>query len=64
MGNSPAFILPPTVLRNLALAAGDALTSQRQYTLVDIIARCDLSAPPPTDIADWDGMKPAGDEVW
>ena len=76
MGNSTALILPPAVLRNLKLAAGHALTLEttsdrrivltpkRQYTLADMIAQCDLSAPPPADMADWDRMKPEGGEAW
>jgi antitoxin ChpS len=40
------------------------LTSKREYTLAEMIAQCDRSAPPPADIADWDQMKPVGGEVW
>jgi antitoxin ChpS len=76
MGNSTALIVPPTVLRALGLAAGHALslettadrrivlTPKRKYALADMIAQCDLSAPPPADMADWDNMKPEGGEVW
>ena len=76
MGNSTALILPPTVLRNLGLTAGHALTLEttsdrrivltpkRKYTLAEMIAQCDLSAPAPADMADWDRMKPEGGEVW
>lgn len=50
MENSPALPLPPT--------------SKREYTLTDMIAQCDLSAPPPADIVAWDEMNPVGDDVW
>lgn len=76
MGNSTALIVPPTVLRDLGLSVGHALnlettadrkivlTPKRKYTLAEMIAQCDLSAPPPADMADWDTMKPEGGEVW
>ena len=76
MGNSTALILPPPVLRDLGLAAGHALTLEttadrrlvltprRKYTLDEMIAACDLSAPPPADIAAWDALKPEGGEAW
>ncbi|HEY1395891.1 hypothetical protein [Roseateles sp.] len=41
-----------------------ALAPKRNYTLAEMIAQCDLSAPPPADMADWDEMKPVGGEVW
>lgn len=76
MGNSTALIVPPTVLRDLGLAVGHALTLEttadrrivltpkRKYTLAELIAQCDLSAPPPADMADWDRMTPQGGEAW
>ncbi|MGN7873183.1 AbrB/MazE/SpoVT family DNA-binding domain-containing protein [Roseateles sp. 22389] len=76
MGNSTALILPPPVLRDLGLAAGHALTLEttadrrlvltprRKYTLDEMIAACDLSAPPPADMDAWDGLKPEGGEAW
>lgn len=76
MGNSTAVIIPPPVLKTLGLAVGHALTMDTtkdgrivltpkpKYTLEEMIAQCDLSAPPPADMADWDAMKPEGGEVW
>lgn len=40
------------------------LTPKRKYTLAEMIAQCDPSAPPPTDMAAWDDLKPEGGEVW
>lgn len=76
MENTTALILPSTAPHNLVLTTGHALIpgatpdrrialpSQRKYTLAEMIARCDLSAPPPADMAEWDNMKPEGGEVW
>lgn len=76
MGNSTALIVPPPVLRDLGLVAGHTLslettadrrivlTPKRKYTLAEMIAQCDLAAPPPADLADWDSMKPEGGEAW
>ncbi len=75
-GNSTVVVLPPGVLRNLGLSAGEAMTldtndqgqivlaPKRKYVLADLIAKCDLAAPPPADLALWDLAKPVGQEVW
>ena len=75
-GNSTVAVLPPGVLRNLGLSAGQAMTldtneqgqivlaPKRKYVLADLIAKCDLAAPPPADLALWDLAKPVGQEVW
>ncbi|MDP1648321.1 MAG: ChpB-ChpS toxin-antitoxin system antitoxin [Rubrivivax sp.] len=69
-------VLPPAVLKDLGLAAGQAMTldtndlgqivlaRKRKYVLADLIAQCDRKAPPPADLALWDAAKPAGQEVW
>lgn len=76
MGNSTALIVPPAVLRDLGLAIGHTLTLEttadrrivltpkRKYTLAEMIAQCDPSAPPPADMAAWDDLKPEGGEAW
>lgn len=75
-GNSTVAVLPPAVLKDLGLAAGQPMTlsttddggimlvRKRKYTLADLIARCDFKAAPPADLALWDTAAPAGNEVW
>lgn len=75
-GNSTVAVLPPAVLRDLDLAAGQAMTlstndqgqivlaRKRQYVLADLIAQCDQKAPPPAELALWELARPAGQEVW
>jgi antitoxin ChpS len=75
-GNSTVAVIPPPVLRDLGLAAGQAmtlettaegkivLTQTRRYTLADLLAQCDPKAPPPADLSLWEAARPAGRELW
>jgi antitoxin ChpS len=75
-GNSTVLALPPAVLRELGLKAGQAMTlntapdgritlvAKRRHTLADLIAQCDLKAPPPADLQLWNLVRPVGREVW
>lgn len=75
-GNSTVAVLPPAVLKELGLAAGQTMTldtneqgqivlaRKRKFVLADLIAQCDRKAPPPADLKLWDSAKPAGREVW
>lgn len=75
-GNSTVAVLPPAVLKNLGIAAGQSMTlettaegqivlaPQRRYTLQQLLAACDPKAAPPADLALWDAVRPAGQEVW
>jgi antitoxin ChpS len=75
MGNSTAVVIPPPVLKELGIGAGQrltlattsdgkiALTPKRKNVLADMIALCDLKAPPPADLALWDVARPVGGEV-
>jgi antitoxin ChpS len=76
MGNSTAVIVPPPVLRDLGMAAGQKLSLEttpdgriilapkRKYALVDLIAQCNPKAKPPADLEPWEAMRPVGQEVW
>lgn len=75
-GNSTVAVLPPSVLKDLGLSAGQAMTldttddgtivlaRKRKYRLADLIAQCDLGAAPPADFGLWDSAKPVGREAW
>ena len=75
-GNSTVAVLPPPLLKELRLAAGQFMTlsttgdgkiilaKKRKYTLDDLIAQCDASAPKPADIELWDAAEPVGREAW
>ena len=75
MGNSTAVVIPPPVLKDLGIGVGQqlklhttpdgriVLTPKRKYVLADMIAQCDLKAPPPSDLELWDQARPAGGEV-
>lgn len=61
-GNSTVAVLPPALLKDLGLSAGQAmtlsttqdgqivLTRKKKYVLADLVAQCDLKAPPPSDL--------------
>lgn len=75
-GNSTVLALPPAVLKDLGLKAGQSMTldstadgritlvPRRRHRLADLIAQCDLKAPPPADLTLWDNARPVGQEVW
>lgn len=75
-GNSTVAVLPPAVLNDLGLAAGQVMTldatksgeivlaRKKKYVLSEMIAACNLKAPPPADLGLWDSAKPVGQEVW
>jgi antitoxin ChpS len=75
-GNSTVLALPPAVLKELGLKAGQAMTldstsdgritlvPKRRYKLADLIAQCDPAAPLPADLRLWNAARPVGQEVW
>ena len=75
-GNSTVAVLPPAVLKDLGLSAGQCMTldttdegqivlaRKRKYVLADLIAQCNPKAPPPADLGLWESAKPVGQEVW
>ena len=75
-GNSTVLALPPAVLKQLGLKAGQAMTldstpdgritlaPRRQHRLTELLAQCDPKAAPPADLALWDRARPVGQESW
>lgn len=76
-GNSAAIRLPSTVLKQMSLVSGDVLMldvsaeamtlkpakAKPHYRLADLMAQCDLSAPEPAELAEWNAMHPVGREA-
>ena len=75
MGNSTALVMPPPVLKDLGIGVGQpmtlsttadgkiVLTPKRRYTLAQMIAKCDLKAAVPSDLALWEVARPVGNEA-
>lgn len=75
-GNSAAVRLPTELLGMLKVTLGDKLSVNVQpdgvllkaarpsYSLADLVAQCDLSAPEPADLAAWSRVNPVGREAW
>jgi len=75
-GNSTVLALPPSVLKELGLKAGQSMTldstpdgritlaPKRRYTLAGLLAQCDLKVAPPADLTLWDNARPVGQEAW
>ena len=75
-GNSAAVRLPTELLGILKVALGDKLSVNVQpdgvllkaarpsYSLTELVAQCDSTAPEPADMAAWHNTKPMGREAW
>lgn len=76
IGNSKGAVIPAPLLRELNLNVGDQLDAvaengrlvmtpahKPKYTLAELLAQCDASAPMPVELADWDSMRPVGNEI-
>lgn len=76
-GNSAAVRLPTELLGMLKVTLGDKLSVKVQpdggvlikaarpsYSLDELVAQCDPSAPEPADMAAWHNAKPVGREAW
>ncbi len=75
-GNSTVVVLPPALLKELDIAAGQPMTldtttdgkivlsKKTKYTLEDLVAQCDMRAPKASDIEIWDAAKAIGTELW
>ena len=75
-GNGTVVVLPRAVLKRMGISVGQrmslevtadgriVLSAKRKHALADLIARCDLKAAPPADLALWKAARPTGQEVW
>lgn len=78
IGNSAGTIIPATLLKKLNLKEGDRVDIQDddgrivivpnrakpKYTLTELLAKCDESAPMPQELVDWDNAQEVGNEKW
>ncbi len=76
IGNSAGMILPAVILKKLDLSEGDeieisengnqiVITPRRnkpKYKLQELLAQCDLKAPMPEVLTEWDNIQPVGRE--
>jgi len=74
IGNSAGIILPSVMLKKLHLSEGDAIEisenrnqititpkqDKPKYMLKELLAQCDLKAPMPEVVKEWDEMSPVG----
>ena len=75
-GNSAAVRLPTELLGMLKVTLGDKLAvdvrpdgvllkaKRPSFSLNDLVAQCDSTAPAPADMAAWSSAKPVGREAW
>lgn len=75
-GNSAAVRLPTELLSMLKVTLGDKLAvdvrpegamlkaKRPAYSLADLVAKCDMTAPEPADMAIWGNIESVGREAW
>lgn len=75
-GNSTVAVLPPAILKDLGITAGQTMTldttqdgkitlaPKQRYSLTELIAQCDQNASNPADLSLWETTQPVGREVW
>ena len=78
IGNSTGTIIPSAILKKLDLKVGDRVDiedddgrivivpakSKPKYSLPELLAKCDESAPMPQELIEWDNTLEAGNEKW
>ncbi len=78
IGNSAGTIIPAAILKTLHLKEGDCVDiydekgrivivpskNKPQYTLDELLAKCDETAPMPQELIDWENLQEVGNEVW
>jgi antitoxin ChpS len=77
IGNSKGVVIPAQLLKELNMHVGDKLDAKAEkgtliitpksitpkYTLDQLLAKCDESAPMPEELADWDNTPSVGNEL-
>ena len=75
-GNSAGMVIPGVVMKELGLKPGQSMEAQvtnnqlvltpvsKQYSLEELLAQCDMSAPELNEQDAWGTSGPVGDEVW
>ena len=76
IGNSAGMILPAVILKKLHLSEGDEIEisengsqivitpnqDKPKYSLKELLAQCNLKAPMPDVVKEWDAVQPVGRE--
>ena len=75
IGNSAGVIIPAEMLRKQGFVLGEEVelheskagieiaATKPSYTLDELLDQCDLNAPMPQDLMDWDASQPVGNEL-
>ena len=77
IGNSKGVVFPAQLLKELNINLGDKLDAKTEngsiiitpkstkpkYTLAELLAQCDESAPMPEALIEWDNTQPIGNEM-
>lgn len=75
-GNSAGMVIPGVVMKELGLKPGQSMEAHvtnnqlvltpvsKQYSLEELLAQCDLSAPEMSEQEVWGLSSSMGDEVW
>ena len=78
IGNSTGMIIPAAIIKKLDLKEGDRVDIQDEdgriiivptknkpkYSLTELLAKCDESAPMPLELLDWENTQEVGNEKW
>lgn len=76
-GNSVGLVIPKAYRESLGFAVGQTITlepsddglllrraARQRYTLDELLEQCDLSAPVPAAVDEWDDVPAVGKEIW
>ncbi|BCU57345.1 AbrB/MazE/SpoVT family DNA-binding domain-containing protein [Enterobacter kobei] len=75
-GNSNGVVLPALLLKQLGVGVGQSLDAEvrdgaliltpvrQRYTLEELVAQCDASAPATSEEEVWGKDAPVGNEIW